>query len=107
MTSVMLSTPMDFIPLTSLDSNKFAFGTIIISKLFFFASIAMESTPLTGCIFPSRPISPHKHILDSFSQLIIPIADKMATAIGKSKPAPVFLMLAGERFTVMRLIGKE
>ena len=40
------------------------------------------------------------------SASITPIAVKIATAIGRSKPVPVFLIFAGDRFTVIRLAGK-
>ena len=71
-----------------------------------YSSNTIGRIPLTGKISPFKFSSPASVQSFMLSASITPIAVKIATAIGRSKPVPVFLIFAGDRFTVIRLAGK-
>ena len=53
----------------------------------------------------AKDAAPLAHALEDGGLFILPHADRMPTRIGKSKWVPIFLILAGARFTVIRLVG--
>ncbi len=67
------------------------------------AHTAIESTPRTGRSVPSSESSPTSRC--SSLRPTVPIAPKIPSAMGKSKPAPSFRTLAGARLIVTALLG--
>ena len=67
------------------------------------AQTAIESAPRTGRKLPSSESSP----ISMWSSLFptVPIAPRMAVAMGRSKPAPSFRKFAGARLIVTDLLG--
>ena len=71
------------------------------------ASYSMGRTPLTGRTDPSRESSPVMRASSVFSAEKRLQAERIPSAMGKSKAAPSFFVSAGARLTVIRLTGKE
>jgi hypothetical protein len=87
-------------------SKAFSFGTNIRLNHLFAAPITAGRTHQIFLNFPSRASS-HKNILspNNSDSSIYQALSKIPSAIERSKQGPVFLISAGARFTVIRLVG--
>ena len=95
-------------PSTSSASFLFSLGTIQLVTFCTFASDTIERIPGTFLTCPSNPSSPM--IIQSFILLFCcktPSDVRIATAIGRSNDAPLFLIVAGERLITTRFAGNS
>ena len=101
-----LTGTMDILPTTAA-SKRFSLGMTIPSNPFCFAARAVDKAPLTGLTRPSKESSPAIRYFETTVGDKIPVAHRMPTAMGRSKPVPSFLIFAGARLTVIRSSGKS
>ena len=71
-----------------------------------FASATIGSIPLTGFTSPLKLISPTTIVFFNASSGTMPMAQSTAATTGRSKPDPVFLILAGIKLIVIRFGGR-
>src|SRR3990170_1228405 len=102
----MEATGNTVIPDTTAASEALAMGTKQLVNFSSLAIIAIGKTPWTYRTVPSRESSPtNKEFARSAS--IVPDANKIPKAIGKSYAGPSFGISAGARLIVIRLGGKS
>ena len=70
-----------------------------------YAQIPNARVPGTFLTSPSRLNSPTNNLESKKPRSSWPVAAKIPSAIGKSKPVPLFLMSLGERFTTIFFDG--
>ena len=72
-----------------------------------FAAHTQGNTPLTPLMLPSRLNSPRTTVLSRLTSSTSPFAARIAKAIGKSNPVPLFLISAGEILTTILCGGSS
>ena len=103
--SPRFSTPITSMPLTNAPSAIFSAGTMQRDSPAAFAAMTMGRMPGTFLTFPSRLNSPTRRLFSVSSVNTCPKDIRLATAIGRSKDAPLFLRVAGDRLMTVRLGG--
>ena len=105
--SCKVETPIAQIPLINEPSRAFPFGRNTYFNHSFLARIHAGIAPGVARRVPSSQSSPKKSPFSRKSVFHFRSHERIAMAIGRSKPDPLFRRLVGARLTVTRFAGKE